>query len=488
MKTYGILIDGKWQPSSSGKTFDSINPSSEKSIGKFQQGNEKDVDRAVAAAKKAYESWRLMPPTERADILLEAALILQRDKTHYGELVSIEMGKQLKEGLSDVQEAIDTFKYFHGEGRRMFGHTTTSELQNKAAYTIRIPIGVCGLITPWNFPVAIPSWKLGPALVCGNTVVFKPSSDTPLNAIELVKVLEKAGIPKGVINLVTGPGSTVGKRLVEHPDVRMISFTGSKATGEWITKNAGVKKIGLELGSKNPIIVMDDANLDLAVEGTVWAAFGTTGQRCTAASRVIVHKKIQKAFEKKLVAAAQKLKIGNALTHEIGPLVNKRAQDKVQNYVDIGKKQKAKLLCGGKRGHGLFYPPTIFTEVTPKMTIAQEEIFGPVTAIMPVNNLTEAIKVANSVDYGLSSSIFTQDINNAMTAIRDLDFGITYINSSTIGSEVHLPFGGTKGTGNGTREAGWAGVEEFSENKTVYIDYSGKLQKAQMKDSGPRKK
>ncbi len=480
---YGLYINGRWTKTSSGKTFNSINPATEKSIGKFHAGNDKDVKKAIDAAEDAYEKWSETPPPKRAEILLKAAQLLKENKERLAKLETIEMGKILSEARGDVQEAIDITEYMHGEGRRLFGHTTTSELKNKFAMTTRRPIGVVGLITPWNFPIAIPSWKIMTALICGNTIVFKPSSDTPLCAIELVKILEKAGLPKGVLNMVTGPGETVGKEIVSNKRIRAVSFTGNRDTGEWIMKNAGVKKIGLELGGKNGIIVMDDANVKLALDGVIWGAFGTTGQRCTAASRVIVHRSIKDRFVRELCIKANGLKVGNGLKRstDMGPLVNRAAVEKCERYVEIGKKEGAKLVCGGSRltGKGFFFKPTIFEDADIEMQIAQEEIFGPVLSVIEFNTLDEAIDIMNSIEYGLSSSIYTKNVNNAFTAIEKIEAGLTYVNSSTIGSEVHLPFGGIKQTGSG-REGGIAGIDEFSETKTVYVDYSGKLQKTQI--------
>ncbi|MEK6932853.1 MAG: aldehyde dehydrogenase family protein [Nanoarchaeota archaeon] len=483
MKSYQIYIDGKWINSVTGKTFQSLNPANEEVIGEFQSCNSYDVNKAVDAAEKVFSSWSNLPAPKRGELLLKVANLLREDKERLSKLVSLEMGKVYKEASGDVQEAIDIFEYMAGEGRRLFGITTPSELKDKFCMTTRNPIGVVALITPWNFPIAIPAWKLSAALICGNTCVFKPSSDTPLCAIELVRILEKAGIPKGVVNLVTGKGEDVGNSLIKHNKIRMISFTGSRDTGEFILRNAGLKKIGLELGGKNPIIIMDDANLDLALEGVIWGAFGTSGQRCTAASRVIIHKKVKDKFEKMLINKVKKLKLGDGLNKktDIGPLVNKRALEKVHNYTQIGLREGAKLICGGKllNKKGYFYPATVFTNVTKNMRIAQEEIFGPSLAIIQVNNLQEAIEVCNSVKYGLSSSIYTKDMSNAFKAMKEIEAGLVYINSSTIGSEVHLPFGGVKQTGNGTREGG-LGYEEFSEVKTIYVDYSGKLQRAQI--------
>ncbi len=479
---YGLFIGGKWLPSS-GETFSSLNPATEKAVGHFQQGNEEDIEAAVEAAESAKEKWAAMPAPKRGLILLKAAQLLRTEKEKLARLETIEMGKVLAEARGDVQEAIDTFEYMAGEGRRLFGRTTTSELRNKFCMTVRHPIGIAGLITPWNFPIAIPSWKIAPALACGNTVIFKPSSDTPLCAIEFVKILVKAGVPSGVINIVTGPGSTAGMALVRHKKVRGISFTGNRETGEIIAKEAGIKKVGLELGGKNGIIVMDDADLALALDGVIWGAFSTTGQRCTACSRVIVHEKIKEKLQKMIVERAKKLRIGNGLLSktEMGPLVNKAALEKTQRYTEIGKDEGAKLVCGGNKisGKGYFFQPTVFANVDNDMRIAQEEIFGPILSIISVKNLDEAIDVMNSIEYGLSSSIYTNNIKNAFAAIERIEAGITYINSSTIGAEVHLPFGGVKHSGN-TREAGWTGIEEFSEEKSVYIDYSGKLQKAQI--------
>jgi len=484
MSVQKILINGEWIESNSGETFESINPATEQSLGTFQKGNREDVKSAIDAAEDAFEKWSNFPAPKRGEILLKAYQLLKQNKQRLGELVTKEMGKVLPEGLGDVQEAIDMTAYMAAEGRRLFGHTTPSELPDKFCMTIRRPIGVVGLISPWNFPVAIPSWKIMPALICGNTVVFKPASDTPLCAIEFVKILEQAGLPDGVVNLVTGPGQEAGDEIATNPKIRMVSFTGSRDVGLDVTKKAGLKKVGLELGGKNGIIIMDDADLDLALEGVVWGGFGTTGQRCTAASRVIVHEKVKGRFMDMFLERTQKLKLGDGLKKDtdVGPLINEKAREKVDKYTHIGLDEGANLVYGGRKlgGKGFFYQPTIFTDAAPDMRIAQEEIFGPTVSVIEVKNLKEAIEVMNSVKYGLSSSIYTRDINKAFKAIQGIEAGLTYVNSSTIGSEVHLPFGGVKDTGNGTREGGILGVEEFSEVKTVYVDYSGKLQKAQI--------
>ena len=485
MKTYKILIDGKWVNSGSKETFKSLNPATGQPIGEFQSGDENDINRAVDAAERAFDEWSSTPAPKRGEILLRASSLLRQEKEPLAKLISTEMGKVLPEARGDVQEAIDTAEYMAGEGRRLFGRTTPSELRDKFCMTLRRPIGVCGLITPWNFPMAIPAWKLMPALICGNTVVLKPASDTPLCAIRFVEVLEKAGIPPGVINLVTGSGEQAGMPIVRHKSIRALSFTGSRETGLAITKEAGIKKVGLELGGKNGIIVLEDADLKLAIDGIIWGGFGTTGQRCTAASRVIVQQSVKEKLEHALAERTSKLRLGSGLEPktDVGPLINQKAREKVHSYTELGVKEGAKLLCGGKPlpGRGFFYQPTLFTDVTYDMKIAQEEIFGPTVCIISVKDLTEAIETMNSVSYGLSSSIYTSSIRNAFKAIEGIEAGITYVNSSTIGAEVHLPFGGVKQTGN-TREAGWTALDEFSEIKTVYFDYSGKLQKAQIDD------
>lgn len=487
MQEYKLFINGEWIPSGSGETFDNINPATLEPIGKFHRATEEDVNRAVDSAEDAFDSWSSTPAPQRAMILYRTARILEDKKEELARLMTQEMGKVLSETRGDVQEAIDITYYAAGEGRRLFGETTPSELNDKFCMTVLRPIGVVGMITPWNFPIAIPSWKIMPALVAGNTIVFKPASDTPLLSVELVKILMEAGLPPGVLNLVMGEGSTVGSAIVHNRKLRSISFTGSLETGKWILgeTSRNMRRVSLELGGKNPIIVMDDAKIDLAIDGVTWGAFGTTGQRCTAASRVIVHEKILPEFQEKLIERTKKLRLGNGLDDgvDIGPLINESQLKKVAKYVDIGKSEGAKLVHGGKAvkplpGH--FFEPTIFTDVTYDMRIAQEEIFGPVVSLISTPGLDDAIRIANSVEYGLSSSIYTENMRNAFRAIEKIEAGITYVNSSTIGAEVHLPFGGVKSTGNGTREAGTTAIEEFTEIKAVYFDYSGKLQKAQI--------
>jgi aldehyde dehydrogenase (NAD+) len=467
-------------------TFESLNPSTGEVIESCPRSRAEDVDRAVETARAAWEEWRLVPAPERGNILFRFAQILERSKAELSDLMTREMGKVKAEAGGDVQEAIDMSYYMGGEGRRLFGHTTPSELRDKFMMSVRMPVGVVGAITPWNFPIAIPAWKLCPALVCGNTVVLKPAEDTPLLAQRFVDLLHDAGVPEGVVQIVHGFGEEAGDALVRHPDVPVITFTGSRETGVLVTKGAAdqLKHVHLELGGKNGIIVMDDADLDLAVDGIVWSAFGTAGQRCTAASRVIVQRGIYDALQSKLVAKAETMRIGAPWEDDtqIGPVINETAVEKIHSYTEIGKDEGAKLLTGGERveGHGFYYRPTVFAEVEPTMRIAQEEIFGPTTALIPVDSFEDAVRAANSVQYGLSSSIFTRDVNKAFRAMRDLQTGITYINAGTTGAEVHLPFGGMKQTGNGHREAGQAALDVFTEWKSVYVDYSGKLQRAQI--------
>jgi aldehyde dehydrogenase (NAD+) len=489
--TFKNFIGGEWVPVSSGAVYESRNPARQDQVlGLFPRSEAADIDRAVAAAVDALKSWRLMPAPKRAEILFRAGEILIQRKEIFARDMTLEMGKVLAETRGDVQEAIDMSYYVAGEGRRQFGQTVPSELPNKFAMSVRMPIGVCGLITPWNFPMAIPSWKIMPALVCGNTVVIKPATDTPHSTLNLVQALEAAGVPKGVVNVVTGGGSAVGLPLIRHRDVKLISFTGSTEVGHTVAKECApdFKHHHLEMGGKNVIMVMEDARLDLAVDGAIWGGFGTTGQRCTAASRVVVQKKIYHEFLDKFTCRAKALRVGDGLdpTVEMGPSINEGQLKTVEEYVRIGRDEGARLACGGHRlaggdyDKGFFHEPTVFADVDAKMRIAQEEIFGPVVSVIPCNDLDEAIEIGNGVIYGLSSAIYTQDLDKAFRAMRDMYTGIFYVNASTIGAEVHLPFGGTKQTGNGHREAGQAALDTFSEWKSIYIDYSGKLQRAQI--------
>ena len=489
-KTFKNYIGGQWVAPSTGKYVENRNPADTRDlIGRFPLSGAADVKRAVASAARAFEGWRRTPAPVRGDILRHIGDLLAERKEALAGAMTREMGKVLAETRGDVQEAIDTAYYASSEGRRLFGHTVPSELRNKWAMSIRRPIGVAGLITPFNFPMAIPTWKMFPALLCGNTVVLKPSEDVPHTSTLLVELLLDAGLPEQVIQLVHG-GSEAGKALVEHPDVPMISFTGSTATGSKIGEMGGRmhKRVSLEMGGKNAMIVMDDADLELALDGVLWGAFGTTGQRCTATSRLLVHRKVHDRFVRMIADRAQDLKLGDGRKDgtEVGPLIHEASRDKVERYVQIGLEEGAELVLGGKRGagerlkRGWFYKPTIFTGVKPGMRIEQEEIFGPVLSVVQVRSLDEAIRVNNGVAYGLSSSLYTRNVQGAFRVMEDLDNGITYVNAPTIGAEAHLPFGGIKATGNGHREVGWQGYDFFSETKVVYVDYSGKLQRAQI--------
>ena len=491
-KSYRNFIDGEWVESTSGDVIEDRNPADRSEVvGIFQRSGEEDVRGAIEAATRAFRRWRHTPAPKRAEYLFRMGEILLRRKEEYARAMTREMGKPIKEARGDVQEAIDVCYHVAGEGRRLHGFTTPSELPNKACFTMRVPVGPCGLISPWNFPIAIPSWKLIPALVCGNSVVLKPASDAPLSAYHLVKLCQEVGIPRGVVNYVTGDGATVGGALTRDPGIALISFTGSSESGREVNHACAdtFKKVSLEMGGKNAMIVMDDARLDLAVEGALWGAFGTAGQRCTATSRIIVHKKVHDEFVARFAEGAESLKVGDGIDEsvQVGPLVNETQLKKVMEYVQIGRDEGADPVFGGVRltkgefGRGFFFEPTIFTKVAPGMRIAREEIFGPVVCVLAADGMDDALEIANDTVYGLSSSIYTQDVNRAFRAVRDLETGIAYVNSSTIGAETHLTFGGVKQTGNGHREgSATTAIEIFSEWKSVYVDYSGKLQKAQI--------
>jgi acyl-CoA reductase-like NAD-dependent aldehyde dehydrogenase len=489
-QVYRNYVNGKWVDARSGQTMASINPATGETLGIVPKAGSEDVTAAIAAAKAAFNPWRKIPAPRRAEILFRAAEELVRQKEDLARLMTQELGKVLPEARGDVQEAIDMTYFIAGEGRRLHGYTTTSEMPTKAAYCIRVPVGVVGVITPWNFPMAIPSWKIIPALLCGNTVVFKPATYTPLVGIRFAEILNDAGLPPGVLNIITGSGGTVGDALVEHPDVAIISFTGSTSTGLAIAEKcarAG-KRVSLEMGGKNAAIVMADADLDLATDALIWSAFGTSGQRCTACSRIIVHAPVRAELTERLVARTRALRLGDGLlpTTDVGPVVSESQLESIHGYVEVGRREGARLLTGGSKAsdgalaRGSYYTPTIFDNVTPGMRIEQEEIFGPVTDLIEAQNLDDAVRILNGVEYGLSASIFTRDVNTAMRAIDDIFTGIVYVNHGTIGAEVHLPFGGTKHTGNGHREGGIQALDVFSEWKAVYIDYSGRLQRAQI--------
>ncbi len=490
-KKFQNFINGKWVDAKSGKTFENRNPANwDEMVGTFPKSGKEDVDEAVNAARVAFEKWRLVPAPARGDIMRKVGDLMVERKEELARQMTREMGKVLAETRGDVQEGIDTAYYASSEGRRLFGHTVPSELPNKFNMAMRVPIGVAGVVTPWNFPMAIPTWKIFPALLSGNTVVFKPASDTPATATSLVEILMDAGVPEGVINIVHGGGGEVGMGIVGHPDVDLVSFTGSTEVGKKISEVAAstLKRVSLELGGKNAQLVMADADLQLALDGVLWGAFGTTGQRCTATSRLLLHEKIFNEFMKMLVDRVAKLKLGDGLLDgvDVGPCVNRGQQETVQKYVEIGVKEGARIAFGGAvpkdpaLAHGWFHEPTIFVDVQPHHRIAKEEIFGPVLSVIKIRSLEEGIRVMNDTIYGLSSSVYTKNVNDAFTAIRDIRAGITYINAPTIGAEAHMPFGGVKQTGNGHREGGWTVYDFFSEWKTVYVDYSGGLQRAQI--------
>jgi aldehyde dehydrogenase (NAD+) len=485
-----LFIAGEWVDSTSGATFESRNPADRRDIvARFQQGTKADVAMAIRSAEAALPAWRAMPAPKRGELLYRLGALMAENKERLARAMTREMGKVLAEARGDVQEGIDIAFLMAGEGRRMFGDTVPSELPDKCAMSVRQPIGVAGIITPWNFPIAIPCWKMMPALVTGNTVVFKPASDTPHTATLLIELIGEAGFPPGTVNLVTGSGGEVGDAIVDSPDVAVISFTGSSATGKSIAAAAGrrLKRLSLELGGKNGVVVLRDADLELATEGILWSAFGTTGQRCTACSRVIVEEPVVEPLLAKLESRARALRLGPGLDEstDVGPLINAAALDRVAGYVDVGRSE-GELVLGGSPAtgdeldHGHFFQPTIFRDVKPMDRIGQEEIFGPVLSVIPVPDYAAAVTALNQTRYGLSSSVFTSDVNTAFRAMRDFETGLVYVNAGTTGAETHLPFGGWKETGNGHREAGHAALDTYTEWKSIYVDFSGRLQRAQI--------
>ncbi len=489
-QTFLNLIGGRWQPARSGRTFTNLDPATGEALGVFPASGSEDVDEAVSAAAAAFRSWRLVPAPKRAEVLFRAGALLHERKEDLARAMTREMGKVLEETRGDVQEGIDMAFHAAGEGRRMHGVTTPSEMRDKWAMSVRVPIGVVATITPWNFPLAIPTWKIMPALVAGDTVVLKPATDTPESAWHLARVFEEAGLPPGALNVVFGGGAAVGDPLVGHPHTPVVSFTGSTEVGLGIAARGAKlgKRVALEMGGKNAVIVMDDADLGLATEAVLWSAFGTTGQRCTACSRLLAHAAIHDELVERLAAGARALRLGNGLDPavQVGPLVNRGQVERVHGYVQIGLAEGARLVAGGEpategglaRGH--FYRPTVLDRVRSDARVALEEIFGPVLSVVKVNDFDEAVRINNATGFGLSSSIFTRDVNRAFAAMRDLDTGLVYVNHGTTGAEIHLPFGGTRGTGTGHREAGIAGLDVFTEWKSIYVDYSGKLQRAQI--------
>jgi aldehyde dehydrogenase (NAD+) len=490
MSDFQNFIAGRWVAPSTGAYFENRNPADTRDlVGRFPKSGAADVDAAVASAARGFDVWRRTPAPARGDVLRRIGDLLSDRKEEIANLMTREMGKPLTETRGDVQEGIDTAYYAAVEGRRLFGHTVPSELRDKWAMTYRRPIGVCGIITPFNFPLAIPTWKMFPALVCGNACVFKPAEDVPHTGHVLVEVMLEAGLPPEVIQLVHGEGE-VGAAIVAHPGVAAVSFTGSTETGALVGEACGRthKRLSLEMGGKNAQIVLDDADLDLALEGVLWGAFGTTGQRCTATSRLVLQRGIHDEFVGRLAERAERLVLGDGRQPgiDVGPLIHEESRAKVERYVGIGREEGATLVTGGDRpegeglGNGHFFRPTIFTGVKPGSRLEQEEIFGPVLSVVRVDSADEAFRVNNDVKYGLSSSLYTRDLSLAFRAMQDLDNGITYVNAPTIGAEAHLPFGGVKQTGNGHREGGWEVYEFYSETKVCYVDYSGTLQRAQI--------
>ncbi len=484
------FIDGRWADAASGDRFENRNPARESDlIGSFPRSGSEDVERAVRAAARGFRTWSRVPAPERGAVLKRVGDLMTERKDELARIATREMGKVLAETRGDVQEGIDTAYYAATEGRRLFGHTVPSELPNKWAMTYRRPIGVCGMITPFNFPMAIPTWKIFPALLSGNAIVFKPAEDVPHTATVLVEILLEAGLPPEVINLVHGFGEEVGEHIVRHPDVPVISFTGSTLTGSRIGEICGRmhKRLSLEMGGKNAQIVMPDADMDLALDGVLWGAFGTTGQRCTATSRLLLHADIEREFLDALQARMGELRLGDGLMEDtdVGPLINAAAMDKVERYAGVAA-EEAEVAVGGIRpsgahlSEGHFFPPTLALGVQPGSRMATEEIFGPVLSVIRFSDFDEAVRINNEVDYGLSSSVYTTDVRTAFRAFAELDNGITYVNAPTIGAEAHLPFGGVKATGNGHREGGWEVYDFYTETKVCYLDYSGQLQRAQI--------
>lgn len=490
MVDFKNYINGNWVESNTGETYQRENPATGEPIGVFTKSNAKDVDDAVAAASAAFRTWRLYPAPKRGEILYRFGQLLIEHKEELSQMMTQEMGKVIAEARGDVQEGIDMSFFMAGEGRRQFGQTTPSELPNKWNMSVRKPLGVVGMITPWNFPIAIPTWKSMPALVTGNTIVWKPASYTARLAVRMVELLEEAGLPPGVMNLVIGGGDDAGAALVQHPDVALISFTGSNSVGRQTAIDCARtgKQVSLEMGGKNAIIVLDDADIDLAIDGILWSAFGTSGQRCTAASRVIADRKLAGDLVDALAGRAGGMKLGYGLdeTVDVGPVVSASQLERVHSYIAVGQEEGAELVVGGDIARdgdlakGYFHQPTIFANARGDMRIAQEEIFGPVTTVIPVDSVEEAVDIANNVQFGLSAAVYTRDVNRAFAAMRDIFTGILYINAGTIGAEIHLPFGGTKATGNGHRESGEAALDVYTEWQSIYVDYSGTLQRAQI--------
>jgi acyl-CoA reductase-like NAD-dependent aldehyde dehydrogenase len=481
--TYQSYIGGEWVSSSSGETYETFNPAHKSDVvGTVQSCTIGDTQTAIAAAKAAAEGWANTPAPRRGSILLKSLAIMERRGEELARAITIEEGKGIVDARGEIKRAMNIIEYAAGEGRRMFGYTTPSELPDTVAYTIRRPMGVVAIITPWNFPLAIPAWKIAPALICGNAIVFKPASATPYAATLLTEVFEEAGIPPGVLNLITGSGGSVGNALVESPDISAISFTGSTEIGTRLYSRGAalLKKIQAEMGGKNAAIIMDDADLDKAVGGVVQGAFGSTGQRCTATSRVIVEDGIYDDFMKELVDRTSALTVGDGIDEavDVAPLSSQNQLDTVMEYIGSGAEQGARLVIGGHRledgeyADGYYVEPTIFEDVPLDSRIAQEEIFGPVLTVFKAKDVTEAVEISNSVEFGLSSSIYTKDLTVAYQYINTVETGMVHVNAPTLGGEVHLPFGGLKSSGVGAREQGQEMVDFFTEPITVYIDHA----------------
>ena len=483
LTTYQNYIDGQWSDSVSGETYTITNPAHKSQVlGRFQRSNNEDAVRAIEAARNALDGWASTPAPQRAAILFKALQLMEERGDELARSITMEEGKPIGDAMGEVKRSMNITEYAAGEGRRMFGNTTPSELPNTVAYTSRRPLGVVGIITPWNFPLAIPAWKIAPALICGNTLVFKPASATPMTAVALTKIFEDAGLPPGVLNLVTGPGGSVGNTIVDHPDVSGVSFTGSTEVGTALYTRATqtLKKVQAEMGGKNAVIVLEDADMDSALGGIVQGAFGSTGQRCTATSRVVVQESVYDAFMTELIERTSKLTVGDGLdpAMDIAPLSSQSQFNTVMEYIGIGAEEGATIAYGGNPrtegdlDEGYYVEPTIFTNVDTNMRIAQEEIFGPVLTVFKAADLEEAVSITNNVKFGLSSSIYTMDIPQAFRYIDTVETGIVHVNSPTLGGEVHLPFGGMKESGVGTREQGTEAINFFTEPVTVYIDYS----------------
>jgi aldehyde dehydrogenase (NAD+) len=485
MTVYRNFINGEWLESVSGEQLPNINPANTADIiGTIRLSTRDEARKAVESAYNAFKAWKNTPAPTRGKIVARFARLLEENKEEMAQILTREEGKTLSEARGELQRSINVAEFCAGESRRINGETIQSELPANFAYTIREPHGVVALITPWNFPVAIPVWKLAPALVAGNTVVFKPAEATPATAVRICELFEEAGVPKGVLNLILGKGSEIGDEIANHPAVKAISFTGSTEVGIKLYEQAARRgaKVQCEMGGKNPVVVMEDADMDLAVESTAQGAFGSTGQRCTATSRAVVSDKIADEFVRKIVERAKRMRIGdggNAQT-EMGPSVDENQFRTVLKYIDIGREDGAELLCGGRRAegdgleNGYFIEPTVFDKVTPEMRIAREEIFGPVLSVLRVKDFEEAMTVANDSEYGLTSSIFTNDPNLILRFVDEIETGMTHINSPTTGGEAHIPFGGLKMTGIGAREQGSTSLDFYTELKVVYVDYTGR--------------